>query len=346
MTLPSATSRPGAEVRVENLSCLYGLVKAVDDVSFNVRSGEFLTLLGSSGSGKSTTLMMIAGFADPSSGRIFINDREISGLVPERRDIGVVFQSYALFPHMSIFDNVAFPLRMRHRPAAEVKARVNRALEMVELAHRADARISALSGGQQQRIALARALVFEPPVLLMDEPMGALDRRLREQLQREVKRIQKEMGITVVYVTHDQEEAMTMSDRIAIMSHGRIEQIDSPAHIYEHPRTPFVASFLGDSNFFSLIGDGLGPRGAKGVQAMVRPEDLRLLSPGESADHTIIAHVAQVEFPGAAMRLLANSQVGVIEARLHRHAARNLAQGEEIRLGWRDVDMVRFEEKS
>ncbi|MFV0475352.1 MAG: ABC transporter ATP-binding protein [Pikeienuella sp.] len=346
MTTSKLHHLAGAEVRVRNLSCHYGEVKAVDDVSFTAKGGEFLTLLGSSGSGKSTTLMMIAGFITPTMGDIAINDRDITVLAPEKRDIGVVFQSYALFPHMTIFENVAFPLRMRRRPAAEIRQRVTAVLEMVELAHRGDDRISALSGGQQQRIALARALVFEPSVLLMDEPMGALDRRLREQMQREVKRIQKDLGITVIYVTHDQEEAMTMSDRIAILSHGRIEQIDPPERIYERPHNPFVAAFLGDSNFFTLGSHGIGPEDASGAPVMVRPEDVRLLSPEEAADHVVTASVTQVEFPGGAMRLTAEGPAGRVEARLHRHAARSLSPGREIRLGWDDRDMVRFNEGS
>ncbi|MGE0213843.1 MAG: ABC transporter ATP-binding protein, partial [Parvibaculaceae bacterium] len=211
----------GSTIEVSGLTKAYAGTKVVDNASFEVRAGEFLTLLGASGSGKSTTLMMIAGFVEPTAGTIRIAGRDIAALPPEKRNLGVVFQNYALFPHMNVFDNVAFPLKMRGIERSRLEKKVMSVLELVELDSRRDSRIPQLSGGQQQRVALARALVFEPPVLLMDEPMGALDRRLREQLQREVKRIQLRLGLTVISVTHDQEEALLMSDRIAIMSEGR-----------------------------------------------------------------------------------------------------------------------------
>ena len=233
---------------------LVGLTKrfagfvAVDALDLDVQSGEFLTLLGPSGSGKTTTLMMVAGFVSPTAGEIFVDDRPISAVAPDRRNIGVVFQHYALFPHMTVVNNVAFPLRMRHVPRAEIQRRVAEALTMVQLTGLEARMPRQLSGGQQQRVALARALVFEPGLLLMDEPLGALDKNLREQMQLELKRLHRSLGITVMYVTHDQAEALTMSDRIALMNHGRIEQLGDAQTLYECPVNQFVAEFLGESN--------------------------------------------------------------------------------------------------
>ncbi len=221
---------------------------AVDDLSLEVEAGEFVTLLGPSGSGKTSTLMMVAGFTEPSAGEIHIAGKPVTRLPPEKRDLGVVFQSYALFPHMTVEENVAFPLQMRRRPRAEIGPRVAAALDLVRLAGLGGRLPRQLSGGQQQRVALARALVFEPRLLLMDEPLGALDKNLREQMQAELIRLHETLGITVVYVTHDQGEALTMSDRIALMSDGRIEQIGRAEDLYERPANRFVAEFLGESN--------------------------------------------------------------------------------------------------
>jgi putative spermidine/putrescine transport system ATP-binding protein len=227
-------------------------MKAVDDLSLEVAASEFVSLLGPSGSGKTTTLMMLAGFAAPDGGRIFLGDADITGLAPYRRNIGMVHQSYALFPHMTVGRNIAFPLRMRRMVPDEIAARVSRALELVRLTGLTERLPSQLSGGQQQRVALARALVFEPPLLLMDEPLGALDKKLRVELQVEIKRIQRESGSTMVYVTHDQEEALSMSDRVVVMNHGRIEQVGRPQELYDRPRSRFVADFLGASNFIPV----------------------------------------------------------------------------------------------
>jgi putative spermidine/putrescine transport system ATP-binding protein len=233
---------------------LVGLTKrfpgflAVDALDLQVKRGEFLTLLGPSGSGKTTTLMMIAGFVPPTAGEIFVDDRPITAVAPDRRNIGIVFQNYALFPHMTLFDNVAFPLRMRHVAKPDIRRRVAEALAMVQLVGLEERMPRQLSGGQQQRVALARALVFRPGLLLMDEPLGALDKNLREQMQLELTRLHRSLGITVVYVTHDQAEALTMSDRIALMNRGRIEQLGAPHELYECPVNPFVAEFLGESN--------------------------------------------------------------------------------------------------
>jgi len=245
-----------AHVRVSHVTKRFGGVTAVDDVSFEVPKGSFATLLGPSGCGKTTTLRMIGGFEEPSDGRILLGDRDVTGLPPYRRDVNTVFQSYALFPHLDVWDNIAFGLREARRPRAEITTRVSEAIRLVHLGGREHARPHQLSGGQQQRVALARAVVNQPDVLLLDEPLGALDLRLRKQLQIELKRIQKEVGITFVHVTHDQEEAMTMADEIVIMHDGRIEQQGSPTQLYEQPQTAFVASFLGVSNL--LYGSAVG----------------------------------------------------------------------------------------
>ena len=226
-----------------------GSEQAVRDVSLEIARGEFVALLGPSGSGKTTTLMMIAGFEEPTSGDILVDGKSIVGMPPNRRDIGVVFQNYALFPKMNVAENIGFPLRMRHRGRPEIEATVGRLLELIHLPGYGKRYPSELSGGQQQRVALARALAFDPKLLLLDEPMGALDRKLREQLQLEVKRIQRTLGITTVYVTHDQEEAMVLADRVAIMNHGRLEQVGTPAEVYNRPVNRFVAQFLGTANF-------------------------------------------------------------------------------------------------
>jgi len=243
-------SRP--RLRLHRLAKRYGEVTAVAEISLEVANGEFVTLLGPSGSGKTTTLMMIAGFEEPSGGALELDGRSLIGVPHYRRGFGMVFQNYALFPHMTAAENIAFPLRMRGLGAADRASRAQRALEMVRLPECAGRYPGQLSGGQQQRVALARALVFNPPVLLMDEPLGALDKKLREEMQLEIKRIQKEVGITTVYVTHDQEEALVMSDRVAVVNRGRIEQLDAPGALYERPATRFVADFIGESNIVPI----------------------------------------------------------------------------------------------
>jgi len=220
----------------------------VDDLNLDVRKGEFLSLLGPSGSGKTTTLMMLAGFETPTQGEIRLDGRRLDDKPPHQRDIGMVFQNYALFPHLTIAENVAFPLSVRRVSRAEQKTRVKRALEMIELPHLANRRPSQLSGGQQQRVALARALVFEPSVVLMDEPLGALDKRLRETMQYEIMRLHRELSLTIVYVTHDQAEALTMSNRVAVFSDGRIQQAATPSELYENAQNAFVANFVGENN--------------------------------------------------------------------------------------------------
>ena len=267
---------------------------AVNDISLDVGAGEFVSFLGPSGSGKTTTLMMIAGFEAPTTGDILIGGRKIDQVAPYQRNIGMVFQNYALFPHMTAAENVAFPLKMRRLARAEMETRTVNALTKVGLNALGGRKPGELSGGQQQRVALARALVFEPDLVLMDEPLGALDKALREQMQIEIKRIHRELGITMIYVTHDQTEAMTMSDRIAVFSHGRIEQVGTPREVYFTPATRFVASFVGDSNLLTgTLADGaveidrIGRFPARAAQperrtvtVLVRPETIRVMSAG------------------------------------------------------------------
>src|SRR4051812_34616433 len=246
-----------ADIRLVELTKRFDDVVAVDQVSLDIERGKFFALLGPSGCGKTTTLRMIGGFEEPTSGRIELGGNDVGSLPPYRRDVNTVFQSYALFPHLTIFENVAFGLRRRKLRGKELNDRVRDALELVGLGHVEKRKPRQLSGGQQQRVALARALVNHPRVLLLDEPLGALDLKLRKEMQIELKRIQHEMGITFVHVTHDQEEAMTMADQIAIMNEGRIEQLGPPSELYERPTTAFVASFLGVSNL--LYGIAAGP---------------------------------------------------------------------------------------
>ncbi len=250
MTEPATRSRgdvqQDGDLRILSVTKSFGSFTAVDDLTLTIPQGSFFALLGPSGCGKTTTLRMVAGLEDPTVGQILIGDADITGAKPYKRPVNTVFQNYALFPHLDIFENVAFGLRRRHQ--GDVKQRANDALELVELGHLARRKPSQLSGGQQQRVALARAIVNRPSVLLLDEPLGALDLKLRRQMQIELKRIQTEVGITFVHVTHDQEEAMTMADTIAVMNAGRVEQMGDPASLYENPSTTFVANFLGQSN--------------------------------------------------------------------------------------------------
>ena len=236
-------------VRFQNIQKTYdGEMYVVKNLNLDIRRGEFLTLLGPSGSGKSTSLMMLAGFESPTSGSIFLDGKELNHTPPHKRDIGVIFQNYALFPHMTVEENVAFPLLIRKTPKHEIAKKVKRALDMVQLGHLGSRRPAQMSGGQQQRVACARALVFEPQLVLLDEPLGALDKKLRESMQLELKHIHENLGVTMVFVTHDQSEALTMSDRIAVFNDGIIQQIDDPATLYDEPANEFVASFIGETN--------------------------------------------------------------------------------------------------
>jgi len=242
---------PDSFIHFEAISKVFGAVTVVDALDFHVARGEFVSLLGPSGSGKTTLLMMLAGFETPSAGSIHVDGRRVDQLPAHKREMGVVFQNYALFPHMTIAENVGFPLKMRGVARAEREAKVRRALDLVRLAHLADRKPSQLSGGQQQRIALSRALVYEPKVVLMDEPLSALDKQLREHMQLEIRALHRDLGLTVIFVTHDQGEALTMSDRVAVLNHGKIEQFDSPSDLYDRPRTRFVAEFIGETNLLA-----------------------------------------------------------------------------------------------
>jgi spermidine/putrescine ABC transporter ATP-binding subunit len=341
---------------------------AVDAIDLEIGSGEFLTLLGPSGSGKTTTLMMVAGFTPPSDGEIAIDGRPITGMAPEHRNLGVVFQNYALFPHMSVFDNVAFPLRMRRQPKADIRARVDAALGLVHLGGLGERLPRQLSGGQQQRVALARALVFDPGLLLMDEPLGALDRNLREQMKLEIKRIHRDVGVTVLYVTHDQEEALTMSDRVALMNRGRIEQLGSAEDLYERPQNRFVAEFIGESNLIPgrvETADGgpvfvtaagmrlpappttLAPRAGQTCALMVRPEKIAIEPPGtdpgaEPGDGPagpagVVEEVVYVgEFTRYRVRVAPDTDVSVKTP--NTHEAFRAKPGDRVRLRWAAAD--------
>jgi putative spermidine/putrescine transport system ATP-binding protein len=277
----------------------------VKNLDLDIRKGEFVTLLGPSGSGKTTTLMMLAGFEVPTHGEIYLADRPIKNMPPHKRDIGMVFQNYALFPHLTIEENVAFPLSVRKINRAEAQERVRTALRMIKLENLAHRRPGQLSGGQQQRVALARALVFNPQLVLMDEPLGALDKRLREQMQLEIKQLHETMGITVVYVTHDQSEALTMSDRIAVFNDGIVQQIDKPNALYEHPVNSFVANFIGENNVLagtvenieqrycrvalasggSVVAQAVNVAGAGAATSLsVRPELISIVTDGAASD--------------------------------------------------------------
>ncbi len=366
----TAPARPGVAGRpaliLRGLTKHFGSAVAVDGIDLEVRPGEFLTLLGPSGSGKTTTLRMVAGFMAPTSGSIEIDGSDMTRVPPHRRDVGMVFQNYALFPHMTAAENVAFPLRMRRRPGAEIKKRVGEALDLVKLGSYGDRYPRQLSGGQQQRIALARAVVFEPRLLLMDEPLGALDRKLRESLQLEIIRVSRELGATVLYVTHDQEEALVMSDRIAIFSMGRIEQLGSGADLYDRPASLFVADFIGESNILRGLYDVDGGAGgwmirdearwrvgatsaartevASGAAAalVVRPERMRILGDGAAADglNTTDATVDEVLYLGPDIKyqlaLPWGQRVSIREPR--EIDARELQRGDRVRIGWKVED--------
>src|SRR5215211_4584697 len=291
-----------ATIKLDNVTKTFdGRVLAVDGVTLDIAAGEFFSLLGPSGCGKTTSLRMIAGFELPDSGRVHVAGRDITDLPVHKRDMGMVFQSYALFPHRTVAENVAFGLRMREVPKPDIERRVKAALAQVALTGLEERKPGQLSGGQQQRVALARALVVEPSVLLCDEPLGALDRKLRQSMQFELKQLQRQLGVTLVFVTHDQEEALAMSDRIAVMNAGRIEQVGTPDEIYERPRTRFVAEFIGEINliegtisggrFAAADGRGLpAPAAGDGPAALaLRPEKLRIVAPGEGVIEGVVS---------------------------------------------------------
>src|SRR3989449_1236081 len=318
-------------LRIQGVRKSYGQVVAVAGVDLVVDEGEFFTLLGPSGSGKTTLLRLIAGFERPDVGRIELGGRDVTNLPPYARDTNTVFQDYALFPHMSVAQNIGYGLRIKGAPRQVRERRVQRALEMVRpggLGHR---RPNQLSGRQRQRVALARAVINEPEVLLLDEPLGALDLKLRQEMQIELKQIQKEVGITFVYVTHDQEEALTMSDRMAVMSNGQIEQIGPPVEVYEQPATEFVAGFIGISNV--LLRDG--------VRFVIRPEKIRMLAAGEQAEPGMTVERGQVEeviYIGVSTRYLGRLHRGerLVAGRQHMDALGDAQkfEGRPVRLAW------------
>jgi len=314
---------PDPFIHFEAISKVFGAVTVVDSLDFHVARGEFVSLLGPSGSGKTTLLMMLAGFETPSGGSIHVDGRRVEHLPPHKREMGVVFQNYALFPHMTIAENVGFPLKMRGVARTERDARVKRALDLVRLGHLDDRKPSQLSGGQQQRIALSRALVYEPKVVLMDEPLSALDKQLREHMQLEIRALHRDLGLTVIFVTHDQGEALTMSDRVAVLNRGKIEQFDTPSGLYDRPRTRFVAEFIGETNLLAgrvagrsgetatvALGTGASvtcDRGtafepAQDVMVSVRPEMLHLVQdPG--ADNALPVTITDHVYHGDHIRL-------------------------------------------
>jgi putative spermidine/putrescine transport system ATP-binding protein len=327
-------------VRFENVSRHFGEVRAVDGVSLDIRDGEFFTLLGPSGSGKTTCLRMIAGFDHPTSGRICLYGEDVSNLPPYERDVNTVFQDYALFPHMTVGENIAYGLMIRKAPKAERGKRVDEMLELVRLPGYARRKPSQLSGGQRQRVALARALINRPGVLLLDEPLGALDLKLRQQMQIELKAIQQQVGITFVFVTHDQEEALTMSDRLAVFNHGRIEQVGSPAEVYERPATAFVAGFVGVSN---LVNSDVA-RTITGSPEMfsVRPEKIRLSDPDAPVPDGACSapgHIRDVVYLGMHTRYVveldAGGELTVVQQNLETTSMDALAaRGRRVRLIW------------
>ncbi|MBI3514827.1 MAG: ABC transporter ATP-binding protein [Proteobacteria bacterium] len=322
---------------------------AVDGIDLEIAAGEFLTLLGPSGSGKTTTLMMVAGFTPPTAGDVLLDGSSIAGLAPERRNIGVVFQNYALFPHMSIADNIAFPLKMRGMARPAIAAKVEAALGLVQLSGLGGRRPRQLSVGQQQRVALARALVFEPGLLLMDEPLGALDKKLREDMQFELKRLHGELGVTIVYVTHDQEEALTLSDRIALMNAGRIEQLGRAEDLYERPVSRFVAEFIGESNLLDgrveagwfTTPDGIrapvAARADGAVLLMLRPEKV-VLAP-ESATDGLAGTVSELVYGGDFTRYRVAVGAATLTAKIaNSRAPFRPAVGASVRVLWHPGD--------
>jgi spermidine/putrescine transport system ATP-binding protein len=358
---------PIADVRLDSVTKRFGDFTAVDDLSLEIMPGEFFSLLGPSGCGKTTTLRMIGGFEDVTAGTVYLGNQDVTDLPPFKRNANTVFQNYALFPHLSVFENVAFGLRRRKVPAGEIRGQVAFMLKLVELPGYERRKPNELSGGQQQRVALARALINHPQVLLLDEPLGALDLKLRKQMQVELKRIQSEIGITFIFVTHDQEEAMTMSDRIAVMRHGRIEQLGAPEELYERPQTDFVAGFLGVSNLLDADVAGKDERfvelrltdgtilrapaasanGAPKVRLGVRPEKLRVLalSDEQLADagpetNAIEGTVLDASYIGVSTQYLVETRDGhkltVYAQNLETSGASEvLADGQRVRLTWK-----------
>lgn len=343
------------KLAIRGVTKTYGAVTALTDATLDLGEGEFLTLLGPSGSGKTTLLMMVAGLVPPSSGDVWIDGKLATYAPPNKRDIGIVFQNYALFPHLTVHENIAFPLRMRRVPSPRIAQEVERVLDIVRLPHVASRLPRELSGGQQQRIALARCMVYRPSIILMDEPLGALDRQLRDQMQLEIKDLHGRLGITVLYVTHDQEEAMAMSDRICLMNNGRIEQIGTPQELYFRPCSVFVAQFLGESNILDATvvdaGESVvldGPSGlalraladrmleqGESVKVVIRPERLRLLRPGETDDNLASGTLKEMVFGGGVCRYFVSLPGGtVLSLKQLSPDGAQPQPGDTVRVGW------------
>jgi putative spermidine/putrescine transport system ATP-binding protein len=327
-------------VSLQNVSRLFGSVKALDDISLDIDDGEFFSMLGPSGSGKTTSLRLIAGFDQPTRGKILLHGRDVVGVPPYDRDVNTVFQDYALFPHMTVGENVGYGLMIRKVGRAERQQRVEEMLALVRLGGMAERKPSQLSGGQRQRVALARALILQPEVLLLDEPLGALDLKLRQEMQIELKAIQQQVGITFIYVTHDQEEALTMSDRIAVFNHGKIEQVGSPADVYERPATAFVAGFVGTSNL--LRGDAARAVTGSDAPFAVRPEKIKLCAPDDAVPAgacSALGKVRDVVYLGMHTRYLVELDDGgdmtVVQQNLEATSMSVLAaKGQRVRLVW------------
>jgi putative spermidine/putrescine transport system ATP-binding protein len=333
-----------ADVQLEDVRKSYGEVVAVDGVTLDIPAGEFFTMLGPSGSGKTTTLRLIAGFELPDEGRVLLQGGDVTHEPPYARDVNTVFQDYALFPHMTIADNVAYGLRVKGIGKAERQQRVGEMLERMQLPTVGGRKPSQLSGGQRQRVALARALVNRPKVLLLDEPLGALDLKLRQEMQLFLKSLQRDLGITFIYVTHDQDEALTMSDRLAVFNEGRIEQIGSPAEVYEHPESAFVAGFVGVSNVIDR----------DGKRFAIRPEKIRMAEPaGDSSNgaHKEKGHISDVVYAGMVTRYLVDLDRGgelqVVRQNLETSSSEALdAKGKEVLLEWSPEHMLEIETES
>ena len=335
-------SEAGEAIRFDGVTKRFGEMTAVDDMTLTIRQGEFFSLLGPSGCGKTTTLRMVAGFEQPSAGTIHLEGESVESVPPYRRNVNTVFQSYALFENLDVFENVSFGLKRQKVPKDEIRTRVNEALELVQLPTRSDAKPNELSGGQKQRVALARALVNRPVVLLLDEPLGALDLKLRKQMQIELKQIQREVGITFVYVTHDQEEALTMSDRIAVFNEGRIEQAGEPESVYERPANPFVAGFVGVSNLIHRDGRSF----------TVRPEKVRLLAAGDPAEGLVVEEgtIDDVSYAGMVTRfhvaLDGGDRLQVARQNLEQTSHEDEGmRGQRVKVGWRREHTVAVAEQ-
>jgi len=356
----------GAPVVIAHLSKRFGSVVAVDDLNLSIDGGEFITLLGPSGSGKSTTLMMIAGFDHPDRGEIYIGAQPVVRIPPHRREIGMVFQNYALFPHMTVAENVTFSLKQRRIAKSEMSARLAETLEIVRLRGYETRFPRQLSGGQQQRVALARAIIFRPRVLLMDEPLSALDKQLREELQFEIKRLHRQLGITFIYVTHDQREALIMSDRIAVMREGRLEQLGTPTDLYDRPATRFVATFIGESNLLvgavtaigadritvnigsvavSAISNGRHAIGARATLS-IRPEKIVIresaVTPRAADLNVLPAQIRDVTFVGEMNRYVLDLAPGatIVAKQEHRYGVLTKEPGERVMVEWHVQDTL------